>query len=123
MKMKHKKDIESFLNSYAAHPNRPLGALIGFYQGYYHNFAFSTFFYIIKHSPVWILPIATANIINSVTEGSGNTARLILSNGALLVFLLLLNIPMNYPCFRGAGCGGRSPECADPQNPGDVRSL
>ncbi len=96
MKMKHKKDIESFLNSYAAHPNRPLGALIGFYQGYYHNFAFSTFFYIIKHSPVWILPIATANIINSVTEGSGDTARLILSNGALLVFLLLLNIPMNY---------------------------
>ena len=96
MKMKHKKDTESFLMSYAAHPNNALATLVGFYRGYYHNFILSVIFYIIKHSPVWILPIATANIINSVTEKTGDTGHLILLNGGLLIFLLLLNIPMNY---------------------------
>lgn len=96
MKMKHRADINIFLESYKKHKGSSLGTLIGFYKGYYHNFVLSTFFYAIKHSPVWLLPIVTANIINYVTEGADDIYRKILLNAAVLVFLLLLNIPMNY---------------------------
>ena len=89
-------DIEIFENSYKLHRGNPLMTLIGFYKGYFHNFCLSTFFYIIKHSPTWILPIATANIINYVTDSVPDAKRLILLNAAVLVILLLLNIPMNY---------------------------
>ena len=89
-------DIEIFENSYKLHRGNPLMTLIGFYKGYYHNFFLSTFFYIIKHSPTWVLPIATANIINYVTDSVADAKRLILLNAAVLVILLLLNIPMNY---------------------------
>ena len=89
-------DTEVFESSYRNHKGSPLMTLIGFYKGYYHNFMLSTFFYVIKHSPTWILPIATANIINYVTDSVPDARRLILLNATILVILLLLNIPMNY---------------------------
>ncbi len=96
MKMKHKAVPEVFEDSYRRHKGNALMTLIGFYKGYYHNFLLSVFFYVIKHSPVWVLPIATANIINYVTDKDPQAVRLILINSGILVFLLLLNIPMNY---------------------------
>ena len=96
MKMKHRAEPEIFEESYRLHKGNSLMTLVGFYKGYYHNFLLSVFFYIIKHSPVWVLPIATANIINYVTDRDPGAAKLILINSGVLVFLLLLNIPMNY---------------------------
>ena len=96
MKMKHRAEPEIFEESYRLNKGNSLMTLVGFYKGYYHNFLLSVFFYIIKHSPVWVLPIATANIINYVTDRDPGAAKLILINSGVLVFLLLLNIPMNY---------------------------
>lgn len=50
----------------------------------------------IKHCPVWVLPIVTANIINDVTSNNPNTTRDVILQSLLMVFLLVLNIPMNY---------------------------
>ena len=85
MKLLHRADIEVFENSYRKHKDRPLLALMGFYKGYYHNFVLSVIFYAIKHSPAWVLPIVTANIINYVTEGVSDARRLILFNIRLTV--------------------------------------
>ena len=91
-----KLDTDVYFDSYKKHKGNPLMTLIGFYKGMYHNFFWSTVFYVIKHSPVWILPIVTANIINAVTGHKPNVITLIIFNIVLMVFLLILNIPMNY---------------------------
>jgi ATP-binding cassette subfamily B protein len=91
-----KLDTDVYFDSYKKHKGNPLMTLIGFYKGMYHNFFWSTVFYVIKHSPVWILPIVTANIINAVTDHRPNVITLIIFNIVLMVFLLILNVPMNY---------------------------
>lgn len=91
-----KLDTDVYFESYAKHKGSPLLTLIGFYKGMYLNFLWSTFFYVIKHSPVWVLPIVTANIINAINGHEPNTITLIIFNIVLMVFLLILNVPMNY---------------------------
>ena len=96
MRLRHRADIETFESSYRRHRDRPLLALIGFYKGSYHNFLLSVIFYTIKHSPAWVTPIVTANIINYVTDGVTDARSLILYNAGILAILLLMNVPMNY---------------------------
>lgn len=96
MKINKAMDISIFKDSYSKHKSNSLMTLVGFYKGQYHNFLLSVIFYAIKHSPVWVLPIVTANIINYVTEGAGDIYNKIFLNGSLLLLLLVLNIPMNY---------------------------
>ncbi len=91
-----KLDTDVYFESYAKHMGSPLMTLIGFYKGMYLNFLWSTIFYVIKHSPVWVLPIVTANIINAINGHEPNTITLIIFNIVLMVFLLILNVPMNY---------------------------
>lgn len=91
-----KLDTDVYFESYAKHKGSPLLTLIGFYKGMYLNFLWSTFFYVIKHSPVWVLPIVTANIINTINGHKPNIITLIVFNIVLMVFLLILNVPMNY---------------------------
>ena len=88
-------DTSVYFESYEKHKGKPLMILIGLYKGMYSNFFWSTFFYIIKHSPVWVLPIVTANIINSVTNADPNVYRIIALDAVLMVILLILNVPMN----------------------------
>ena len=96
--MNHENDI--YLESFEKHSGNPLMTLLGFYKGMYHNFFWSTVFYIIKHSPVWILPIITANIINNVTNKNPDVLRVIFLNVGIMVVLLILNVPMNYLHIR-----------------------
>ena len=72
-----KLDTDIYFESYEKHKGNPLMTLIGFYKGMYHNFFLSTIFYVIKHSPVWILPIITANIINNVTGKNPDVLQVI----------------------------------------------
>ena len=88
-------DTSVYFQSYEKHKGKPLMILIGLYKGMYSNFFWSTFFYIIKHSPVWVLPIVTANIINSVTNADPNVYRIVALDAVLMVILLILNVPMN----------------------------
>ncbi len=90
--MNHDTDI--YFESFEKHKGNPLMTLLGFYKGLYGNFFWSTVFYVIKHSPVWVLPIITANIINNVTDKNPNVMSVIICNIVLMISLLLLNIPM-----------------------------
>ena len=96
MKFKHRVESDKIIACYEKNGNNAIKNLVGFYQGYYHNFVLSAVFYAIKHSPVWLLPIFTANIINAVVAKDPDVNRIILVNVAILIFLLILNIPMNY---------------------------
>lgn len=94
--MKKQYDEDYFLQCYKKNAGHPLKTLLSIYKGNYYKFFLSTFFFVIKHSPVWVLPIVTANLINYVTAGDKNTPHMIMINLSIMIFLILLNIPTNY---------------------------
>lgn len=94
--MLYKPSEDLFLESYEKHEDRPLKILLGIYKGNYSKFLFSAVFYIIKHSPAWVMPIVIANIVNYVIQKDPNAFQLIIFNAVILSGLILLNIPMNY---------------------------
>ncbi len=85
-----------FIECYKKHQGHPLIILIRLYRGNYHKFVLAVLFFLIKHCPVWVLPIVTANIINDVTTGSSNTVRDIIIQCIIMVVLIAINIPTNY---------------------------
>lgn len=113
-----KKDMSQFFqvkdqlfqDSYNRHADHPVKILLGIYRGNYGNLFLSTLFYVIKHSPVWILPIITANIVNYVTGDISNTWQLILQNAVVVIALVILNVPMNYLHTRFKSKSTRSVE-------------
>ena len=66
------------------------------FKGHYLELTGSIFFFIIKHSPVWVLPIVTANIINAATEQRSDTFSIIIINAIVMALFLIQNIFTNY---------------------------
>lgn len=90
-------DVDNwFIECYKRHKGHPIKILIGLYKGNYSKFFLAIVFFFIKHSPVWVLPIVTANIINDVTTGAPGTVRNVIIYVAIMIGLILLNIPTNY---------------------------
>lgn len=90
-------DVESwFIECYRKHKGHPIKILIGLYKGNYNKFFLAVLFFFIKHAPVWVLPIVTANIINDITSGAPDTVTNIIIQACIMVALVVLNVPMNY---------------------------
>lgn len=97
MNMNSPKDVDEwFIECYKNHKGHPMSTLIAIYKGNYHKFFLSVVFFFIKHSPVWVLPIVTANIINDISKGSPNLIRNIIMNSLIMVVLIITNVPTNY---------------------------
>ena len=94
-------DVESwFIECYKKYKGHPLRILLGLYKGNYNKFFLAIIFFFIKHSPVWVLPIITANIINNITSGAPETYSNILIESLIMVILIGINIPTNYMYTR-----------------------
>ena len=90
-------DVENwFIECYRKYKGHSLKILIGLYKGNYNKFFLAVLFFFIKHAPVWVLPIVTANIINDITSGSPETVQNIIIQAIIMVALVVLNVPMNY---------------------------
>ena len=64
-------DVENwFIECYRKYKGHPMWILLGLYKGNYNKFFMAVVFFFIKHCPVWVLPIITANIINDITSGA-----------------------------------------------------
>lgn len=97
-KLTTEKDIDEdvLVQSFKRNENNSLKILIGIYQGQYFRLFLSVLFFAVKHSPVWVLPIVTANIINIATDPGGNALRDICVNAAVMIVLIVQNVPTNY---------------------------
>ena len=73
-----------------------LKTLLLLYRGHYPALAGSVIYFVIKHSPTWVIPVVTANLINAVTGNDPHLARTITINTVLMILFLLQNIPTNY---------------------------
>ncbi|MBQ4283379.1 MAG: ABC transporter ATP-binding protein [Lachnospira sp.] len=94
-------DVDTwFIECYKKYKGHPIKILLGLYKGNYSKFFLAIVFFFIKHSPVWVLPIVTANIINDVTTAAPNTTRNVIIYVAIMIVLILLNIPTNYMYIR-----------------------
>lgn len=94
-------DVERwFIECYKKYKGHPMQILLGLYKGNYHKFFLAVIFFFIKHAPVWVLPIVTANIINDITSGSPETYQNIIIQAMIMIVLVALNIPMNYMYTR-----------------------
>lgn len=97
-------------DSYSRNQGSPVRTLLSLYRGNYGKLFLSTLCYIIKHSPVWALPIITANIVNYVTNPPENVRSLMIQNAVLIIVLILINIPANYLHTRFKSLATRSVE-------------
>lgn len=73
----------------------------GFFKKIFKNnigkLLLSSFYFVIKASPVWIMPIITANVIDIITVGLNDTTwEKLGANALVLAILLVQNVPMHY---------------------------
>ncbi len=87
---------DDFLRTYRRNKGHSLRILVSLYKGNYLNLIGSSIFFIIKHSPVWTLPIATANIINAATTPTDKSVHIILINIILMIIFNAQNVLTNY---------------------------
>ena len=90
------KPRQDFSELFEHNKDHSLRTLLLLYKGHYMELLGSVIFFVIKHSPVWILPIATSNIIDAATRADDTTLRSIIINVAVMSVMVLQNIPTNY---------------------------
>lgn len=87
---------KALLETFKRNEGNSLKILLGIYKGHYLKLFFSIMFFAVKHSPVWVLPIVTANIINTATERPHNSGTIILVNILIMSFFVIQNVFSNY---------------------------
>ena len=86
---------QEFINTYVRSEVKPLKMLLRIYKRYWKELLTALFFYVIKHSPVILLPIVTSYIINFVAYPGEYSLGVMIAFIITMVLLILLNIPMN----------------------------
>ena len=87
---------KALLSTFKRNQNHSLRTLLGIYKGHYLELFFSIVFFALKHSPVWILPIVTANIVNVATNPTQDAGRRIFWNVAIMIVVIAQNVLTNY---------------------------
>jgi len=78
----------------------PIHTLLFLYRDDKARIALAMVFYVLKHSPVWIMPLLTANIIDIISEPEAHSPSEFWVNGVILALVLLQNIPNHYMFIR-----------------------
>jgi ATP-binding cassette, subfamily B, bacterial len=87
---------EALLKNFRQNENNTLRTLVGLYKGHYLNLFISIIFFMLKSSPVWILPIVTSNIINAATSKDENAVHTIMINIVIILVTVFQNVITNY---------------------------
>ncbi len=88
----------------------PLRTLLYLFSDLKKQLSLAAFFFIIKQSPVWFMPLLTANIINIVTRGGADALGNLWFNAMILAVLLVQNIPTHYIYVRSLSLAARTME-------------
>ncbi len=81
---------------FKAGKNNALKTLCAIYKGSSMKILLSSVCFAIKHSPVWLLPIITANLINFAASSTPQDKTKIIINAVAFGVLLIINVPLNY---------------------------
>ncbi|MFC5405462.1 ABC transporter ATP-binding protein [Cohnella soli] len=86
-------NFEHLLNDDSLTERKPIRLLFLLYRDNWTKLALSMMYFLIKHSPIYVLPIVTANLINIVTKSGELGMREIWWNVAVLGVIIAQNIP------------------------------
>ncbi|MBE6811145.1 MAG: ABC transporter ATP-binding protein [Ruminococcaceae bacterium] len=92
------KTEDKFINAYMSEDlskTKALRLLFKLYKGHYGRLLLGALIYIIKDSPMWALPLITANVINLVTNPPNNFWTQIIINAIIAGLLLIINTPLH----------------------------
>lgn len=73
--------------------DKPFITFIKLYEGNYKKLFLSFIFFVIKHSPVWIMPIVLSNLINIISDPSNIEIKELIYNLGLIAALVITNVP------------------------------
>lgn len=91
---KVKADETDFIETYLKSDGSSTKTFFRLYKGHYGELLLSTFFWCLKSTPSWVLPIITANLIDLVVERpSGHIIPIFVANIILALVVHLQNIP------------------------------
>lgn len=91
---KIKTDQTDFIETYLKSDGSTTKTFFRLYKGHYGELLLSTLFWFLKTSPIWILPIITANLIDLVAEKpTGNIMHVFIANIIFAVIIHVQNIP------------------------------
>lgn len=108
-------NYESLFESSGGTKKSGLSILLGGFRLYRGRILLSVVAYVIKHSPTWVLPVVTAEIINIASRPADeSTYSSIAMYAVVLALILIQNIPTNMwwarltnTVLRGFGAGVR----------------
>jgi ATP-binding cassette subfamily B protein len=86
-------ELESLLKEQNIYKNKPLKTLIYLYKNNLLKLGLSLLFFIIKHSPAWIMPIITANVIDIASSGGNRNLKELWINSIIAFILIVQNVP------------------------------
>lgn len=88
-------DYESLFSQYRKGKAGNLKTLLNLYRGNAYNLVMTIVLFVIKHSPVWIIPYVTANIINIASDPDKHQLSELWGYGIILAVAILQNIPFH----------------------------
>lgn len=87
---------DEYIEIFGKSKGHPIRTFFRLYKGTYWRFLLAGFIFVLKNSPVWVLPIVTGNIINIATRPAAHSSWEIAVNIAIVITLIAFNIPLNY---------------------------
>ena len=89
---------------------QPLKVLFKLYKGHYMKIILSAVFNILQTSPLWVIPLVSTDIINTIVEHPDNLARKLIIDAVIAAIFLLQNIPTTILCGHFSSLANRSVE-------------
>lgn len=88
----------------------PFRTLLYLYQGQRGQLVIASLCFVVKHSPVWLMPAITANIVDIVAQPARHARRELWIDALVLVVILAQNIPLHYAYARALSRAARTTE-------------
>lgn len=86
-------DFEHLFMDGSLRKDRPLHTLMLLYKGLRVNLLVSLLFYILKHSPTWVIPIVTADMINHLSGPKTESLSWLWIDLAVVAVVIIQNVP------------------------------
>lgn len=93
---KELEKYQEYMRSYHKNSRNPMKIILSFYKGKAFEMIKAGLYMIIQRSPVWVIPIITANIIDLVTNPTDGFRRAMIINLLIAFVFLLQNIATSY---------------------------
>ncbi|MBC7959477.1 MAG: ABC transporter ATP-binding protein, partial [Vallitaleaceae bacterium] len=93
MEVNNDDEFKELLNGYKFNKNKPILTFFNLYKGSRGKLLLSTLFFVIKNSPLWVIPVVTANIIDIASNPSKHSLTELWTNLIITVVVIVQNVP------------------------------